>query len=52
VWLSNEGPGVLPGITAPATAGSPFVLVRDGRTAVALTDSHGTWLQWLPAPAA
>jgi hypothetical protein len=52
VWLSNEGPGVLPGITVPATEGSPFVLVRDGRTAVALTDSHGTWLQWLPAPAA
>jgi hypothetical protein len=49
VWLSNEGPGVLPGITAPAAEGSPFVLVRDGRAPLAVTDSHGTWLQWLPA---
>jgi hypothetical protein len=52
VWLSNEGPGVLPGITVPPAEGSPFVLVRDGRAPVALTDSHGTWLQWLPAAAA
>jgi hypothetical protein len=49
VWLSNEGPAVLPGITAPAHQGAPFVLVRDGRTPIAFTDPHGTWLQWLPA---
>ncbi len=48
-WLSNEGPGVLPGISVPACAGAPFVLARDGRVPLALTDSHGTWLQWLAA---
>jgi len=49
VWLSNEGPAVLPGIPVPAYQGAPFVLARDGKTALAITDSHGTWLQWLPA---
>jgi hypothetical protein len=49
VWLSNEGPTVLPGIPVPAHKGAPFVLARDGRTPLALTDGHGTWLQWLPA---
>ena len=50
-WLSNEGPAVLPGISVPACAGAPFVLARDGRVPLALTDSHGTWLQWLAATA-
>jgi hypothetical protein len=49
VWLSNEGPAVLPGISVPAYQGAPFVLARDGQTPLAITDSHGTWLQWLPA---
>jgi hypothetical protein len=49
IWLSNEGPAILPGIPVPAYKGTPFVLARDGRTPLALTDSHGTWLQWLPA---
>jgi hypothetical protein len=47
VWLSNEGPGVLPGLTLPAYKGWPFVLARDGQTPIAFTDSHGTWLHWL-----
>jgi hypothetical protein len=47
VWLSNEGPGVVPGLPVPAYQGWPFVLGRDGRTALALTDGHGQWLQWL-----
>ncbi len=47
VWLSNEGPGVVPGLPTPPHRGSPFVLARDGRTPMALTDPHGTWLQWL-----
>jgi hypothetical protein len=46
VWLSNEGPGTVPGVTVPAHDGLPFVLVRDGQP-LALTDSHGTWLDWL-----
>jgi hypothetical protein len=49
VWLSNEGPGVVPDMPIPAYQGAPFVLARDGRTPIAFTDSHGTWLQWLPA---
>ncbi len=49
IWLSNEGPAILPGIPVPAYQGAPFVLTRDGRTPLALADGHGTWLQWLPA---
>jgi hypothetical protein len=48
VWLSNEGPGVVPGLPVPDYEGAPFVLGRDGRTPLALADGHGTWLQWLP----
>ena len=47
VWLSNEGPGVVPGAGVPAREGAPFVLIRDGRTPLALTDPHGTWVDWL-----
>ena len=47
VWLSNEAPGVVPGVSVPAREGAPFVLIRDGRTPLALTDPHGTWLDWL-----
>jgi hypothetical protein len=48
IWLSNEAPAILPGITMPAFQGAPFVLVRDGQTPLALADGHGTWLHWLP----
>ena len=48
VWLSNEGPGIVPELPVPPYQGAPFVLGRDGHTPIALTDSHGTWLQWLP----
>ncbi|HYZ54657.1 MAG TPA: DUF2332 domain-containing protein [Streptosporangiaceae bacterium] len=47
VWLSNEGPGVVPDMPVPAYQGTPFVLARDGHAPIALTDGHGTWLQWL-----
>jgi hypothetical protein len=47
-WLSNEGPDVLPGIAVPERHDEKFALVRDGTRAVALTDSHGTWIDWLP----
>jgi hypothetical protein len=52
-WLSNEAPGVvpgLPGVSRPVSGGDPFVLARDGRAPLALADGHGTWLRWL-APA-
>ena len=47
VWLSNEAPGVVPGISAPAYPGGPSVLIRDGDTLLAYTDGHGMWVQWL-----
>jgi hypothetical protein len=47
VWLSNEGPGVVPGIESAAPEQSAHLLIRDGRTPLAHTDSHGTWLRWL-----
>jgi hypothetical protein len=48
VWLSNEGLGVVPDLPVPAHDGAPFVLSRDGLETLAFTDSHGTWLRWLP----
>jgi hypothetical protein len=47
-WLSNEGPGVLPGTGIPGCDPHGFVLVRDATQPVAITDSHGTWIEWLP----
>lgn len=49
VWLSNEGPGVVPGVPTPRHSGAPFVLSRDGGEPLALTDPHGEWLHWLIA---
>jgi hypothetical protein len=48
IWLSSEAPGTLPGTGAPAPDEQTCVLARDGH-ALAFADSHGTWLQWLPA---
>ena len=48
VWLSNESPGVVPGMPVPATRErATFVLARDGRTPLAFTDGHGAWVHWL-----
>ena len=46
-WLSSEPPGVVPGTEGPARDGHTCVLARDGDV-IALTESHGTWLRWLP----
>jgi hypothetical protein len=46
-WLSNEGPDVITGIALPERQGEKFVLVRDGTRALAFTDAHGTWIDWL-----
>ena len=46
-WLSNEAPGVVPGLPFTAFREGTFVLGRDGRTALAFTDGHGAWLHWL-----
>jgi hypothetical protein len=47
-WLSNEAPGILPGVASPERDSESFVLVLDGTQALALTDGHGTWVEWLP----
>jgi hypothetical protein len=52
VWLSSEEPGMVRGtelaaLPTPPRDGLLCVLARDGH-ALAFTDSHGTWLQWLP----
>jgi hypothetical protein len=47
VWLSNEAPGVVPGLPITEFLEATFVLGQDGRTPLALTDGHGAWLHWL-----
>jgi hypothetical protein len=44
-WLSNEAPGVL-GWLPTDTGSNGFLLVEDGRTILAETDPHGTWVRW------
>src|ERR1700722_2837847 len=46
-WLSNEAPGVVPGLPYTDFRDATFVLGRDGRTALAFADGHGAWLHWL-----
>jgi len=47
VWLSNEGPAVLPRRPRARLPGRA-VRARPRRShAHSPTDSHGTWLQWL-----
>jgi hypothetical protein len=50
VWFSNEAPGVVPGVPLSDRDDGTFVLARDGRQALARTDGHGDWVEWLPAP--
>jgi hypothetical protein len=54
VWLSNEAPGVVPGVVPPALDDrpGPFVLAQDGRQPLAITDGHGEWVHWLDGAAA
>lgn len=47
VWISNEMAGLLPAGAERVHEDGACVLVRDGRTALAATDPHGTWLRWL-----
>ncbi len=46
-WLSNESPGVLPDARADGRQGPDFLLVRDGTDPIAVTDAHGTRVEWL-----
>jgi hypothetical protein len=51
VWLSNEAPGVVPGLPMARFREGTFVLGQGGRTPLAFTDGHGTWLHWLDGSA-
>ena len=51
VWLSNEAPGVVSGLPFTRFREGTFVLGYDGRTPLAFTDGHGTWLHWLDGAA-
>jgi hypothetical protein len=48
VWLSNEAPGVVPGLPTGHLSGGKFVLIRDGTETIAYTDGHGASVEWLP----
>jgi hypothetical protein len=52
VWLANEAPGVVPGLPFTDFRDGTFVLGLGGRTPLAFTDGHGTWLHWLDGAAA
>jgi hypothetical protein len=52
VWISAEGPGVVPGLDAwlgraPVADGAVFLLGQGPDQLVGLADPHGAWLQWL-----
>ena len=49
VWLSNEAPGVVPGLPLTEFREGTFVLGHGGRTPLAFADGHGMWLHWLDA---
>lgn len=51
MWISNEAPGVVPGIAAPDGRERPegaFLLARDA-VPLAWTDPHGAWMAWIGA---
>lgn len=51
VWISNEGPGVLDGVTTDlvvpvhASSAAHFLVVLRGRV-VGISDPHGSWIRW------
>jgi prepilin-type processing-associated H-X9-DG protein len=47
VWMSNEAPGVVPGLPFTDFREGTFVLGYGGRTPLAFADGHGAWLHWL-----
>jgi hypothetical protein len=48
VWFSNEAPGVVASVPGNDRDDGTFILARDGRQALARTDGHGDWVEWLP----
>ena len=46
-YLLGAPPAIGPGTEGPARDGHSCVLARDGHC-IAVTESHGMWLRWLP----
>lgn len=49
VWIANEAPTQIPGLSAATVAAHPahhYLLCRDGRP-LARADPHAAWLEWL-----
>jgi len=49
MWISNEAPGVVDDLRSvqPPPTSSAFVLGLNGSIALAYTDPHGSWLDWI-----
>jgi hypothetical protein len=51
-WISNEGAGVISGLSLPASLepqlNRGFVVAQNG-SPVALADPHGAWIEWIGA---
>lgn len=49
VWIANEGPEMIPGVSAEIIAArapsDDFLICVDGHP-VAWADGHGTWIDW------
>lgn len=52
VWIANEWPPIVPGVSAEVVSGAPdgdaFLICVDG-SPTAWADGHGTWIEWHPA---
>ena len=52
VWLSNEGPGVIAGLTTKltpppfASSRAFFITARAGSDVIGISDPHGSWVRW------
>ena len=52
VWISNEGPGVLDGVTTDlvvpvhAHNAAHFLVVLGGCDVIGMSDPHGSWIMW------
>lgn len=51
VWLSNEGPQIVPGLVSDRKppVDNSFLLGLNGSSSLAFADPHGRWLSWLPS---
>jgi hypothetical protein len=52
IWISNEAPGVLAGVTTnlrpppDAARAAYFIIATGGQTTIGIADTHGSWISW------